>query len=173
MPDAETWQYQGRQEHGWFGSGTAPKSDGTGDGATTLGNAPAPPPYVATDPTGFLGHGQVGDGECVALVKRATGAPQTGSWHAGESVELHPTPSGTAAATFDPDGHYGNHTDQTSHALIITEWTPRGFWALEQFNIKDAKGSIVHRIAPRVRFYQFGYTGGQPIDNGSNYRVIR
>jgi hypothetical protein len=62
MPDTETWQYQGRQEHGWFGSGTAPKSDGTGDGATTLGNAPAPPPYVATDPIRFLGHGQVGDG---------------------------------------------------------------------------------------------------------------
>jgi hypothetical protein len=47
------------------------------------------------------------------------------------------------------------------------------FLALEQLNIKDAKGNIVHRIAPRVRFYQFGYTGGRPIDNGSNYRVVR
>jgi hypothetical protein len=161
--------YQGRQEHGWFGSGTAPKTDNADGGAEDA----SPPPYIATDPLSFIGRGQVGDGECVALVKRATGAPQTSSWHAGESVEAHAPPAGTAVATFDPDGHYGNYTDGTSHAAVLTKWTPRGFYALEQYNIRDRSGAITLRIVPRVRFYEFGYTAGKPIDNGSNYRVVR
>jgi hypothetical protein len=140
--------YQGRQEHGWFGSGTAPKSDSS-DGSTDGGS---PPPYIAGDPLSFIGHGQVGDGECVALVKRATGAPQTSSWRAGELVEAHELPAGTAVATFDPDGRYGNHTDETSHAAILTKWTPRGFWALEQYNIKDKSNNIVHREPPHFAF---------------------
>jgi hypothetical protein len=166
----DTWQYQGRQEHGWFGSGTAPAADSSG--AEAAGGFP-PPPYVANDPMSFLGRGQVGNAECVTLVKRATGAPQTSSWQAGESVEVHPWPAGTAVATFDADGRYGNHTDGSSHAAIITGWTPRGFYALEQFNIRDDHGAITLRVAPRVRFYEFGHTGRSPIDNGSNYRVVR
>ena len=173
MPDRDTWQYQGRQQHGWFGSGTAPDAGITRASSVTPGATAPPPPYIATDPTTFVGRDQVGTGECVALVQRATGAPLTSSWHAGEPLDSNPAPPGTAAATFDPDGRYGNHADQTSHALIITEWTPRGFSAVEQFNVKDAAGNIVHRIAPRTRFYEFRYTGGKPIDNGSNYRVIR
>jgi hypothetical protein len=169
MPTNETWMYQGRQEHGWFGSGTAPKTDSSDGGA----EGDTPPPYIATDPLSFIGHGQVGDGECVALVKRATGAPQTSSWHAGESVEAHAPPAGTAVATFDPDGHYGNHTDGTSHAAILTKWTPRGFWALEQYNVRDKNNNVVHRELPGLRFYEFGSTNRKVIDNGSNYRVVR
>ena len=100
--------YQGRQEHGWFGSGTAPKS-GSSDA-----DSGSPPPYTASDPLSFLRHGPVGDGECVALVRRATGAPPTRFWRSGVTVEHHAVPPYTAAATFDANGHYGNHTDGTS-----------------------------------------------------------
>lgn len=173
MADRETWQYQGRQEHGWFGSGTAPQSDTGSTAGPTPGTGVAPPPYVASDPSQLLGRGQLGNGECVALVRRAAGAPATSSWRAGEAIEDHPVPAGIAALTFDPDGRYGNYTDQTSHALIVTEWTPRGFSAVEQFNIRNQAGEIVHRVAPRIRFYEFGHTDEKPVYNGSNYRVIR
>lgn len=169
MPTNETWMYQARQEHGWFGSGTAPKTDSS-DAGTDGGS---PPPYIANDPMSFLGHGPVGDGECVALVKRATGAPQTRFWHAGETVEHHAVPPHAAAATFGADGRYGNHTDGTSHAVIILETTPKGFWALEQYNIKDPSGRILHSVSPQKYFYAFGNTKGTSIQNGSNYRVIR
>jgi hypothetical protein len=82
-------------------------------------------------------------------------------------------PPYSAAATFDATGHYGNRTDGTSHAVIILETTPKGFWALEQYNIRDQNGRVPHQIAPRRHFYQFGRTSGSPISNGSNYRVIR
>jgi hypothetical protein len=42
--------YQGRQEHGWFGSDTAPKSDGSGTGS----DDGSPPPCIANDPASFL-----------------------------------------------------------------------------------------------------------------------
>ena len=173
MADQETWRYQGRQEHGRFGSGTAPRSDPGAGSAETPHTETPPPPYVASDLSQFLGHGQVGNGECVARVKRATGAPATSSWHAGELAETHPVPPNTAAAFFGADGRYGNNTDGTSHALIITEWTPRGFWALEQYNIRDPGGNIIQRVAPATRFYEFGRSNGPAIFNGSNYRVIR
>jgi hypothetical protein len=82
-------------------------------------------------------------------------------------------PPGTAVATFDANGRYASRTDGTSHAAIVTEWTPKGFWALEQYNIRDQNGRVTHRVAPQRYFYPFGRTGGSPISNGSSYRVIR
>lgn len=173
MSDRDTWQYQGRQEHGWFGSGTVPQADSASTSSATPDAGALRPPYIAADPTAFVGHGQVGNGECVALVRRAAGAPLSSSWRAGEPVESGAVPVGTAVATIDPDGHYGNHTDGTSHAAIVTEWTPLGFWGLEQYNIRDANGQVIHSVPPGVHFYEFGHIGRSPIDNGSNYRVIR
>jgi hypothetical protein len=75
-------------------------------------------PSIAQQPEALAGH-VVGDGECVALVKRAAHAPPTSFWRRGTLVrgntELQP---GTVTATFDPIGRYGSRKDGTSHAAI-------------------------------------------------------
>ena len=53
----------------------------------------------------------VGDGHCVPFVQAATGAPHTSTWRRGPQVRHSLMDSGTAIATFDPDGRYGNHRD--------------------------------------------------------------
>ncbi len=75
-------------------------------------------PYVAKDPSSFLGK-SVGTGQCVPLVEAATGAPRDAQWIRGVQVKgFVGLPIGTAIATFDPNGRYGNHTDGRSHAAI-------------------------------------------------------
>jgi hypothetical protein len=76
--------------------------------------------YVADNPRQWISSKQVGNGECVALVQRATGAPTTDKWQAGALVQGNTSlPPGTAIAVFDADGKYGNHTDNTSHAALL------------------------------------------------------
>ncbi|MBV8705322.1 MAG: BPSL0067 family protein [Acetobacteraceae bacterium] len=65
--------------------------------------------YVAANPEQWVGRPSVGTGECVPLVQQATGAPLTSQWRRGAlvkgNISIRP---GTAIATFDGDGHYGN-----------------------------------------------------------------
>ena len=66
-----------------------------------------------------LPSGTIGSGQCVDLVKSAAGIGHTSSWSAGQSVVGNPNlKPGTAIATFDQSGAYGNHTDGSSHAAI-------------------------------------------------------
>src|SRR5712672_2307338 len=63
--------------------------------------------------------GVIGSGQCVAFVQKAAKAPPTDQWRKGKKVAGDRTvPAGTAIATFDPSGIYGNHTDGRSHAAI-------------------------------------------------------
>lgn len=184
MVDHNGWIYQGRQEHGWFGSGTAPSTDhaaetgvqvAQNEHATTATHATDAPvtPYVAANPRQWIGQPQVGDGECVALGRRATGAPPTREWRQGDQVEQSSGLSpGTLVATFD-HGHYGNHTDQTSHVALLVAQDAHGFWGVEQYNIRDGSGNIVHRQAPREHYFRFNRTNGNAVNNGSNYYVVR
>jgi hypothetical protein len=159
------WQDQGRQSHGWFGHGTSAATPvgrarrWTADGPPSsrivrvaTGGKPIPemgPPYVATDLPHWIGkEGSVGDGQCVALVRLATGAP--------------------AIATFDADGRYENRKDGTSHAAIYLGQDARGVYVLDQWMASDGtrvKG--VRRVAWEGRP---GSTYG--VDNGDNYRVV-
>jgi hypothetical protein len=81
--------------------------------------------WIAQRPSSFIGQ-MVGDGQCVAYVQRASDAPQTALWRRGALVKGSNTPQGTAIATFDPTGVYGNHVDGRSHAAIFHEQFPRG-----------------------------------------------
>lgn len=61
--------------------------------------------WIAQKPSSFIGQ-TVGNGQCVAYIQQASGAPQTALWRRGEVVKGGNNPQGTAIATFDPAGVY-------------------------------------------------------------------
>ena len=69
--------------------------------------------------------------ECVAAVRKLTGAPQAKTWLPGSLVRgNHDIPPGTAIATFDKDGHYRGHAaiylGQDAGSLrVYDQWTAR------------------------------------------------
>ena len=76
------------------------------------------PTVVPHDHARYAGR-SIGTGHCVAFVRDATGLPQTTAWRRGDPVQGSDLAPGTAIATFDPNGRYGNHIDQRSHAAIL------------------------------------------------------
>ena len=111
-----SWQTQGRQGHGYFGHGTAVGLTPASSIAPMNGATHADPMdptsvftdgrYVASDPMGWVGQASVGTGECVPLVREATGAPRSAEWTKGGKVQgnFYIKP-GTAIATFDSKGN--------------------------------------------------------------------
>lgn len=117
-------------------------------------------PYLAADPAAFFGE-VVGDGQCVAFVKAASGAPQTKAWRRGSLVKGDTgLAKGTAIATFDDDGTYGSRTDGTCHAAIYLGQTKDGAQVLDQF-----VGQAVH-----FRTLRFG--GTPKVNDGNAFHVI-
>lgn len=120
-------------------------------------------PYVATDTQPFMGT-LVPDGQCVAFVKVAAKAPHTAAWRRGARVRgnaaVHP---GTAIATFDANGAYGNHTDGSSHAAIFVSQDTNGLTVLDQFVFPRTKSVGQRTLA-------FGH--GTPANNGDDFFVI-
>ena len=103
----------------------------------------------------------VPSGQCVAYVKAACRASQTSAWRRGERVKDNADiPQGAAIATFDPDGTYGNHTDQRSHAAVYVSQDARGLKVYDQWS-----GQPVHQ-----RVIRFG--GGSPANDGDDLYVI-
>ncbi|HJS88205.1 MAG TPA: BPSL0067 family protein [Acetobacteraceae bacterium] len=127
--------------------------------------------YVATDPERWIGHSSVGSGQCVALVQRATGAPLTAQWRRGALVKgnmaLRP---GTAIATFDPNGRYGNHTDGRSHAAIYLGQDAHGIRVIDQW-IQYKGGKAVWIQAPHARTIKFD-DSRIDIENANRYYVV-
>ncbi len=69
--------------------------------------------YTCDSPESYEGK-VVGDGQCVAFVMEATGAPATAAWKNGSKVHGGTVAQGTAITTFDDSGRYkcdktGNH----------------------------------------------------------------
>ena len=104
----------------------------------------------------------VGNGHCVALVRAAAGCPHTSLWLAGGPVRGAQLAEGTAIATFDGNGLYGNHTDGRSHACIFIEETDHGLRVADQWKL--------HKVSERVIRFKGGQ--GKPCDDGDAYRVI-
>jgi hypothetical protein len=104
----------------------------------------------------------VGNGQCVAYVREASGAPATNSWRRGVRVRDAAVPSGTAIAAFDDDGSYGNHTDGRSHAAILVGVGPDGLIVHDQW-----VGQPVHE---RVIYYRGGQ--GRQSNDGDAFFVI-
>jgi hypothetical protein len=77
------------------------------------------------------GHGR-NKGECVSLVRAATGLPDTGKWRAGAKVVGNAALTrGTPIATFDEDGKYPK---SDKHAAIFDHVDAKGtIWVWHQY----------------------------------------
>lgn len=105
----------------------------------------------------------VGTGHCVALVREVTGAPITTQWRRGAKVRDNPDlVPGTAIATFDPNGRYGNHVDKRSHAAILLAVNSDGLLVVDQW-----LGQPTHQ-----RTIKFRDGGGDPVNDGDAFHVI-
>jgi len=106
----------------------------------------------------------IGTGQCVAFVEKAAGTPPTASWKQGRKVRSDLTvPAGTAIATFDPTGTYGNHTDGRSHAAIYIGQNADGLDVYDQW-----LGQSVHERTIHFR----GGTQGTAVNDGDQFYVI-
>lgn len=117
-------------------------------------------PFVADHPMQYL-HQVVGDGHCVALVQEAAGAPATTHWRCGAKV-TDDVPRGTAIATFDPDGRYGNHVDGRSHAAILLASRADGLRVLDQWTGQPTD----------VRTIAFRNGAGDAANDGDQFHVV-
>jgi len=94
------------------------------------------------------------------------------SWESRElvkgNISIRP---GTAIATFDGDGHYGNHTDGRSHAAMYLGQDAEGIHVIDQWNVWD-HGRLVKHIAPHERIIRFNNPKAQSINQGENYYVV-
>jgi hypothetical protein len=117
--------------------------------------------WIAQAPSGFVGQ-PVGNEQCVAFVQAASGAPNTSRWRRGTLVKNNLVARGTAIATFDPDGTYGNHTDGRSHAAILHEQLPEGLLVWDQW--------LNHPVAPRIVHFRHG--AGAAVNDGDQFYVI-
>src|SRR5712692_3466851 len=83
----------------------------------------------------------VGSGQCVAFVQQTARVPTTIHWKMGRKIAGdHAIGSGTAIATFDPGGTYGNHIDGRSHAAIYVTQNTVGIVVYDQW-----AGQPVHK----------------------------
>lgn len=145
--------------------------------------------YIAPDPQGVAidpktNQGRViGDGQCVAFVRRASGAPDHKQWKRGLLVKETAVLPGAAIATFDADGKYGSRMDGTCHAAIYIEtdkhdgihvwdqWLGQPAhqrWIRFQNHAKhalDGKGNPILDVKGNPKMIR-------PINDGDNYYVI-
>jgi hypothetical protein len=122
-------------------------------------------PFVAAHPEWHIGQ-TVGEGanrgQCVAFVRAAADVPHTSEWRRGDPVATTDIPRGTAIATFDANGRYGNHADGRSHAAIFQQQISTGIRVFDQW--------VGHPVAHRVIRWKEGV--GQAADDASRYHVI-
>ena len=117
--------------------------------------------WVATAPASLAGR-VVGSGQCVAYVCQACEAPTTPHWTRGVLVKGSKPPVGTAIATFDPDGTYGNHTDGRSHAAIFHDEVAEGLLVWDQW--------LGHPVQPRLIHFRDGM--GSAVNDGDRFYIV-
>ncbi|WP_234012092.1 BPSL0067 family protein [Cronobacter dublinensis] len=130
--------------------------------------------YIAATPRAYIGQ-SVGSGQCVAFTQKAANMPRTAAWRRGALVKGNTsiTP-GTAIATFDADGRYGNHTDGRSHAAIYLGQDSTGIKVLDQWMRRDVDKlgrpiTVPHTVSPRTIFFR---SSPRAENNGVNYYVV-
>ncbi len=122
--------------------------------------------YLARNPTSYVGQ-SIGTGHCVPYVQVAANAPLTAKWQRGQRVkDVADLPSGTAIATFDPDGRYGSRKDGTSHAAIFIRKSAAGIVVLDQWITNGVRKAVSERTI------RFNNPAGKKINNGDEYYVI-
>lgn len=130
-------------------------------------------PYIAnmTNANALVAAGElVGNGQCVALAHAAALIPPTQAWSQGTRVQGNlQLPVGTIIATFDANGHYGNHTNGTSHTAIYIGQTAQGIQVLDQW-----KGSIPSADhPPQSRTISFNHLSSKKVNQGESYYVVQ
>lgn len=123
--------------------------------------------YVAEgDPLAFVGEvwaspegGHVG--QCVSLVRAATGAPHSSSWRQGPPVRGAKVARGTAIATFH-GGKYRNLTNGQSHGAVYLTQDAQGIYVVDQW-----KGQPGH-----VRLIRFAGWQVAPHNDGDAFSVV-
>jgi hypothetical protein len=93
-------------------------------------------PFRLADAAELEGKPQVGDAQCVALIKlKVPGLIGIGTmnWKQGESVKSVPNLArGTAIATF-VNGRYPQTGETGKHACIFLSHAGAGFWVIDQY----------------------------------------
>lgn len=118
-------------------------------------------PYVAAAPREFEQQ-SVGNGHCVAYARSAASMPPSLGWKQGAAVHgAADLPAGTAIATFDKNGKYGNHEDGSSHVAIYLGQNERGIQVLDQW--------FDHPVHERTIFFK---RAARKMDDGRNYFVV-
>ncbi|WP_458021615.1 BPSL0067 family protein [Kosakonia sp. BK9b] len=130
--------------------------------------------YIAATPRAYIGQ-SVGSGQCVAFTQKAANMPRTVNWKRGALVKgnMNIAP-GTAIATFDDNGQYGNHSDGRSHAAIYMGQDSTGIQVLDQwvghgFDRSGAKVAVPKPVSQRT----ISFTPKNRAENvGGNYYVV-
>jgi len=104
----------------------------------------------------------VHNGHCVRYVQECAGCPHTSQWKPGVKVRGAFLTPGTAIATFDSNGSYGNHTDGRSHAAILVEETAAGLLVWDQW--------LRHPVQQRTIRFRGGK--GRKVNDGDQFYVI-
>jgi hypothetical protein len=117
--------------------------------------------WKAENPEQYEGN-VVDNGQCVRYVQTCAGVPHTSRWRPGTIVRDSNVEPGTAIATFDPDGRYGNHTDGRSHAAIFMEQVEGGLLVWDQW-----KNQPVHQRVIRFRSGE-----GRWVNDGDRFSAI-
>jgi hypothetical protein len=117
--------------------------------------------WAADDPEAYLGQ-LVANGQCVRYVQVCAKCPHTSKWKPGVKVRGNEIEFGTAIATFDPDGRYGNHTDGRSHAAIYIEENDAGLLVIDQW--------VGHPVSERIIRFRGG--NGKWVNDGDRFYVI-
>lgn len=104
-----------------------------------------------------------GNHECVVLVQKAAGAPNTGQWKRGikvMSAKKGTIPLGTVIATFDDEGKYPS---TARHAAIYFNHTEMGIGVYDQWN---KQGMAKYRVIRNKRL------GLRSVDDADSYWVV-
>jgi hypothetical protein len=104
----------------------------------------------------------VHNGQCVRYVQECAGLPHTSHWRRGVQGRGNDVETGTAIATFDPSGHYGNHTDGRSHAAIFIAEHDDGLRVWDQW-----RG---HPVQRRTIYFRNGV--GKAVNDGDRFFTI-
>lgn len=106
----------------------------------------------------------IGNGHCVAFVREVTGLGPTATWRRGEQVRGGGHAYGTAIATFDPDGRYGNHIDGRSHTAILLAEQDDGLLVADQW--------VGHNVNQRTIRFRGGRVATNAVNDGDCYYVV-
>ncbi|SFD74864.1 BPSL0067 family protein [Paracidovorax konjaci] len=128
-------------------------------------------PYIYQDVDSLNNKPKVGSKHCVALLQHYAHLPHTSSWKPGETVFGNANiKKGTAIATFNKAGKYGN-LPTGNHAAFFVSQDAGGIRIMDQWLDDDRKPKISMRYIRPVGQRKDGqYT--DPSNNASAYSVI-